>query len=110
MLTNELRRLRRSILMANTVTPSPGNAVSVTAHREADRMMSSRCADPHQGSSWITALTKEAEYMAATVFPSPITPALSCFWAGSIYDKGALSFVIPAPRSPFEPEGRIEKN
>jgi hypothetical protein len=42
----------------------------VTAQREADRMMSSRCADPHQGSSCVPALTKEAEYMAATVFPS----------------------------------------
>ena len=33
-------------------------------------MMSSRRAAPHQGSGCVTPPTQEAEYMAATVFPS----------------------------------------
>jgi len=60
--------------MANTVTPSPGNAVMChgpSRGRQNDKRPGARIF--HQGSSCFTALSIEAEYMAATVLPS-VTP------------------------------------
>src|ERR1700737_5187318 len=57
-------------LMANRSLRRLATLLSVTALPEVIRMMSSRRAPPHQGSGWVTPPTQEAEYMAATVFPS----------------------------------------
>src|SRR5712664_1718609 len=57
-------------LMANRSLRRLATLLSVTALQEVIRMMSSRRAAPHQGSGCVTPPTQEAEYMAATVFPS----------------------------------------
>src|ERR1700682_2163061 len=57
-------------LMANRSLRRLATLLSVTALPEVIRMMSSRRAAPHQGSGCVTPPTQEAEYMAATVFPS----------------------------------------
>jgi hypothetical protein len=45
-------------------------------------MMSSRRAAPHQGSGWVTPPTHQAEYMAATVFPSAAAHTALAFGLG----------------------------
>ena len=45
-------------------------------------MMSSRRAAPHQGSGCVTPPTHEAEYMAATVFPSAAAHSALAFGLG----------------------------
>jgi cysteine sulfinate desulfinase/cysteine desulfurase-like protein len=45
-------------------------------------MMSSRRAAPHQGSGCVTPPTHEAEYMAATVFPSASAHTALAFGLG----------------------------
>ncbi len=45
-------------------------------------MMSSRRAAPHQGSGCVTPPTHEAEYMAATVFPSASAHSALAFGLG----------------------------
>jgi hypothetical protein len=56
-------------LMANRSLRRLATLRSVTARPEVMRMMSSRCAAPHQGSGCVTPPTNEAEDMAATEPP-----------------------------------------
>src|SRR3984893_10242943 len=74
-------------LMANRSLRRLATLLSVTALPEVIRMMSSSRAAPHQGSGCVTPPTQEAEYMAATVFPSHHTTGSPCFRAGCIYDR-----------------------
>jgi hypothetical protein len=74
-------------LMANRSFRRLATLLSVTALQEVMRMMSSRRAAPHQGSGCVTPPTHEAEYMAATVFPSDLRSHSTCLRAGSIYDR-----------------------
>jgi len=65
------------MLMAKTVIRHLVTLLRVTAPLEAFGMMSSKCADPHQGSGWVFSPFVEAGYMAATVSLShPSTPLL----------------------------------
>ncbi len=74
---NELRRLLLSKLMAKRSLRRLATLLSVTAQKEAAGMMSSRCAAPHHGSGCVTSPHREAEYMAATAFPSQPTDSLA---------------------------------
>jgi cysteine sulfinate desulfinase/cysteine desulfurase-like protein len=69
-------------LMANRSLRRLATLRSVTARQEVMRMMSSRRAAPHQGSGCVTPPTHEAEYMAATVFPSASAHSALAFGLG----------------------------
>jgi hypothetical protein len=69
-------------LMANRSFRRLATLLSVTALQEVMRMMSSRRAAPHQGSGCVTPPTHEAEYMAATVFPSASAHTALAFGLG----------------------------
>src|SRR5690242_14242700 len=69
-------------LMANRSFRRLATLLSVTARPEVMRMISSRRAAPHQGSGCLTTPTHEAEYMAATVFPSAAAHTALAFGLG----------------------------
>src|SRR5712692_2235152 len=75
-------------LMANRSLRRLATLLSVTALQEVIRMMSSRRAAPHQGSGCVTPPTQEAEYMAATVFPSASDHTALAFGLGPYMTEG----------------------
>src|SRR5713226_5433567 len=92
-------------LMANRSLRRLATLLSVTALQEVIRMMSSRRAAPHQGSGCVTPPTQEAEYMAATVFPSASDHTALAFGLGPYMTDRGLRGVIG--RTPSELSLRI---
>src|ERR1700682_1275040 len=84
-------------LMAHRSLRRLATLLSVTALQEVIRMMSSSRAAPHQGSGCVTPPTQEAEYMAATVFPSASDHTALAFGLGPYMTAKPLRGVIGIP-------------